>query len=92
MHIQLREGLTRDLLRLLQGKGLSRIRQLDDLLDSLAPGELLALLLHEVAHLLSRIDVDETSMSTLNDMALIRHAHVVLPVIRVGIGQLIELA
>ena len=63
--------------------------QLDYLEDSLAAWELLALFLHEIADLLGRVHIYEAAMSTLDNMIVIRDAEAVLPVIRVGIRQLI---
>jgi hypothetical protein len=53
-----RSWLSWNLLSLGNSLSIRSVRQLDNLLDSLAARELLALLLNEVAHLLSRVDVD----------------------------------
>ena len=54
--------------------------------------KLLALFLHEIADLLSRVHINETAMCTLDNMIVIRNTEAVLPVICVGIRQLIILS
>jgi hypothetical protein len=68
------------------------VSNLDNLQDSLSTWELLTLLLDEVADLLSGVHVDNTSMSTLDDVIIIWNAKAMLPIVGIGIGQLIVLA
>lgn len=51
--------------------------------------KLFALFLHEIADLLSRVHINETAMCTLDNMIIIWDTEAVLPVICVGIRQLI---
>ena len=57
------------------------VSQLNNLENSLTARKLLALFMHEIAHLLGRIHVNETTMCTLDNMIVIRNAEAVLPVI-----------
>ena len=61
-------------------------------MDGLTAWELFALLLYEVAHLLGRVDVDQTAMRALDHVVVVGNAQAVLPVVGVGIGQLVVLA
>ena len=67
------------------------VNQLNYLEDSLTTWKLLALFLHEIAGLLGRVHINEPAMCTLDNMIVIRDAEAVLPVICVGIRQLIIL-
>ena len=58
----------------------------------MAAWDLLTFLLNEVADLLCRVDVEKTSVSSLDKMGIVRHAHAVLPVVCIGVSQLVELA
>ena len=66
--------------------------QLNNLENSLTARKLLALFLHEIAYLLGRVHINETAMCTLDNMIVIRNAETLLPVICVGISQLIILS
>ena len=67
------------------------MNQLNYLKDSLTTWKLLALFLNEIANLLGRVHINESSMRTLDNMIVVRDAEAVLPVICVGIRQLIIL-
>jgi hypothetical protein len=68
------------------------VDQLNYLEDCLTTWKLLALFLHEITNLLCRVHINEPAMSTLDNMIFIRNADAVLPVICVGIRQLIILS
>ena len=68
------------------------VGQLNYLEDCLTTWKLLALFLHEIADLLCRVHIHEPTMCTLDNMIVIRDAEAVLPVICVGIRQLIILS
>jgi hypothetical protein len=68
------------------------VGQLNNLQNSLTARKLLALFLHEIADLLGRVHINEAAMCTLDNMIVIRNAETVLPVICVGIRQLIILS
>jgi hypothetical protein len=65
------------------------VGQLNYLEDSLPAWKLLAFFLHEIADLLGRVHINEAAMCTLDNMIVIRDAEAVLPVISIGIRQLI---
>jgi hypothetical protein len=54
--------------------------------------QLFTFLLHKVAHLLSRVYIYESPVSALYHVTLIGNAQAVLPVIRVGIRELVVFA
>jgi len=62
------------------------IFELDDLVDGVATWQLLVELLDKVADLLSGVDIDETSMSPLNNVEFIRHTQTILPIVSISVG------
>jgi len=71
---------------------LLRVCDFDDLQYCLTTRKLLTFLLYEIAHLLSWVNINQTTVSSLDYMMFIWDAHAMLPIIGICVCKLVKFA